>query len=97
MPASILFHVQPEAVPAPGLESGGDDAPQTSAVLSLDDHLEKVESSLIDWALSASNGNKSKAADLLLISRSTLGDRIRRLRRNSGSVSHVSEGIPLNS
>jgi DNA-binding NtrC family response regulator len=34
---------------------------------------------LITWALRASSGNKSKAAELLQIKRSTLGDRIRRL------------------
>ena len=60
---------------------------EDSGVISLDEHLSKVEASLIDWALAASEGNKSKAAELLLISRSTLGDRIRRLRRNPGSVS----------
>ena len=35
--------------------------------------------SVIAWALDASHGNKSKAAALLQIKRSTLGDRIRRL------------------
>ncbi|HVL69836.1 MAG TPA: sigma-54 dependent transcriptional regulator [Vicinamibacterales bacterium] len=82
MPASILFHVPPRvsvAEPEPVL-------PAHPTALSLDDHLEKVEASLIDWALAASQGNKSKAAELLLISRSTLGDRIRRLRRNSGGA-----------
>lgn len=82
MPSSILFHVPPAVAAAepPAV------LPVSDAGLSLDDHLQKVESSLIDWALSATNGNKSKAADLLLISRSTLGDRIRRLRRNSGTT-----------
>jgi transcriptional regulator with PAS, ATPase and Fis domain len=49
-----------------------------------------VEASLIGWALAASQGNKSKAAELLLIKRSTLCDRIRKLRRNSGSDSAAS-------
>jgi DNA-binding NtrC family response regulator len=32
---------------------------------------------LIRWALTAANGNKSRAAELLQIKRSTLGDRIK--------------------
>jgi DNA-binding NtrC family response regulator len=46
--------------------------------LSLDDRLRRVEASLIGWALKLSKGNKSKAARLLQIKRSTLGDRINR-------------------
>jgi len=38
----------------------------------------EVESHLITWALKVSHGNKSKAAELLQIKRSTLGDRINR-------------------
>jgi transcriptional regulator with GAF, ATPase, and Fis domain len=44
--------------------------------ISLDDRLHEVESNLIGWALKVANGNKSKAAELLNIKRSTLGDRI---------------------
>ncbi len=47
--------------------------------VSLDDRLQEVESHLIAWALEASDGNKTKAAELLQIKRSTLGDRIRKL------------------
>ena len=47
--------------------------------MSLDDRLQEVESHLITWALKVSHGNKSKAAELLQIKRSTLGDRIRKL------------------
>jgi len=43
---------------------------------SLDERLRAVEASLIRWALKSSGGNKSKAAELLRIKRSTLGDRI---------------------
>ena len=45
----------------------------------------EVEANLITWALKASGGNKSKAAELLRIKRSTLGDRINRcgLGRNA--------------
>jgi DNA-binding NtrC family response regulator len=46
--------------------------------ISLDDRLRELERSLIAWALEASQGNKSKAARLLKIKRSTLGDRINR-------------------
>jgi len=46
--------------------------------VSLDDRLREVESNLISWALKVSDGNKSKAAELLSIKRSTLGDRITR-------------------
>ena len=48
------------------------------AAVSLDDRLHEVESNLISWALKVSGGNKSKAAELLRIKRSTLGDRIAR-------------------
>jgi DNA-binding NtrC family response regulator len=46
--------------------------------VSLDDRLKEVEAELIGWALKASDGNKSRAAQLLQIKRSTLGDRINR-------------------
>jgi DNA-binding NtrC family response regulator len=46
--------------------------------MSLDERLRRFEASLIGWALKMSNGNKSKAARLLQIKRSTLGDRINR-------------------
>jgi two-component system response regulator AtoC len=52
--------------------------PATAAPISLDDRLRELESSLISWALRVSRGNKSKAAELLQIKRSTLGDRITR-------------------
>jgi DNA-binding NtrC family response regulator len=45
--------------------------------ISLDQRVRELETSLIGWALTQSHGNKSKAADLLQIKRSTLGDRIR--------------------
>jgi DNA-binding NtrC family response regulator len=79
-PASILFHARRED--AELLSSH--DRPASPGI-SLDDRLAQVESSLIDWALAASHGNKSKAAELLLIKRSTLCDRIRKLRRISGT------------
>jgi transcriptional regulator with PAS, ATPase and Fis domain len=46
--------------------------------ISLEDRLLELEANLIGWALKMTNGNKSKAAELLQIKRSTLGDRINR-------------------
>jgi transcriptional regulator with GAF, ATPase, and Fis domain len=69
------------------LFGAGDPAPSAAAAeltvaapnaVSLDDRLREVESNLISWALKVSDGNKSKAAELLSIKRSTLGDRIAR-------------------
>ena len=72
--ASILFRSRVEAsepahVPLP--------VQPTGSAISLDDRLREVEANLIRWALEASHGNKSKAAALLQVKRSTLGDRIR--------------------
>lgn len=44
----------------------------------LDEHLRRVEASLIEWALQETGGNQSRAAALLRVKRSTLGDRIQR-------------------
>ena len=75
MSAGILFRAgsQPPDVRIP-MPS----APQPSAPIALDDRLRDVEANLISWALKVSHGNKSKAAELLQIKRSTLGDRIAR-------------------
>ena len=54
------------------------DAPDGARPICLDDRLREVEASLISWALTVSRGNKSRAARLLQIKRSTLGDRINR-------------------
>jgi transcriptional regulator with GAF, ATPase, and Fis domain len=71
--ASVLF----------GASEGGQALPEGAAAappksISLDDRLKEVESNLIGWALKVADGNKSKAAELLNIKRSTLGDRIAR-------------------
>jgi transcriptional regulator with GAF, ATPase, and Fis domain len=75
MTAHILFRAGPQpadaAVPPPSL-------PRQAAPVALDDRLRELETNLITWALKASHGNKSKAAELLQIKRSTLGDRIAR-------------------
>jgi DNA-binding NtrC family response regulator len=75
MSASILFRAgaQPAEV-APPVAPASD----TTAPISLDDRLREVEANLIGWALKVSGGNKSRAAELLQIKRSTLGDRINR-------------------
>ncbi len=57
--------------------------------ISLDDRLKEVESNLIGWALKVADGNKSKAAELLNIKRSTLGDRIARC--GLGEPAHAEE------
>ena len=72
MPASILFQTTTD-------RSTPSETCEQSHAVSLDDRLRDVETNLITWALRASSGNKSKAAELLQIKRSTLGDRIRRL------------------
>jgi len=71
--ASVLFGttmLEPLELPLEGAA-----APRP---ISLDDRLKEVESNLIGWALKVTEGNKSKAAELLNIKRSTLGDRIAR-------------------
>jgi transcriptional regulator with PAS, ATPase and Fis domain len=70
--ANVLFGaaVAESAPPPPAAEM-----PRS---ISLDDRLKEVETNLIGWALRAADGNKSKAAELLNIKRSTLGDRIAR-------------------
>ena len=73
VPVSVLFHKYAEDQ-EPIVETHT----HPSAV-SLDDRLREVESNLISWALKVSGGNKSKAAELLNIKRSTLGDRIKKL------------------
>ena len=74
LPSSVLFG----AAAATTIPSG---AP---APVSLDDRLLEVEQNLIGWALKVSEGNKSRAAALLNIKRSTLGDRIARCGLEAG-------------
>ena len=73
VPVSVLFHKYAEDQ-EPIVETH--DHP---SAISLDDRLREVESNLISWALKVSSGNKSKAAELLNIKRSTLGERIKKL------------------
>ena len=73
LPASVAA----PAPSAPNQEIGAPTGSRDSSI-SLDDRLKEVEANLITWALKISGGNKSKAAELLRIKRSTLGDRINR-------------------
>ncbi|MBE3071562.1 MAG: sigma-54-dependent Fis family transcriptional regulator [Acidobacteria bacterium] len=73
VPVSVLFHKYSENH-EPVVETHA-----YASAVSLDDRLREVESNLISWALKVSGGNKSKAAELLDIKRSTLGDRIKKL------------------
>jgi DNA-binding NtrC family response regulator len=72
--AGIMFSAsrQPAEAVAPAILPEGPATP-----ISLDGRLRDLETSLITWALKASHGNKSRAAELLQIKRSTLGDRIK--------------------
>jgi two-component system response regulator AtoC len=90
MSAHILFR----AGAAPAVPGCGEPAAppvqaadEKPAPVALDDRVREFEANLIAWALKVSNGNKSRAAELLQIKRSTLGDRIVRcgLERSAAS------------
>ena len=69
---------------------------EPSGPISLDDRLRELEVSLITWALRASHGNKSRAAELLQMKRSTLGDRIKHCgldRTYAAFERHADEGV----
>jgi transcriptional regulator with PAS, ATPase and Fis domain len=69
VPAGILFHsATPRTAGASEIVEGA-----------LDVRLERMEAQIITAALRTAKGNKSKAAALLQIKRSTLGDRIKKL------------------
>jgi transcriptional regulator with GAF, ATPase, and Fis domain len=63
------------------------------APISLDDRLRELEASLISWALKVSNGNKSKAAELLQVKRSTFGDRIRHCGLESPAAARAPSSV----
>jgi len=64
----------------------GDFSTKSVTPISLDDRVREFEAGLIRWALEVSRGNKSQAARLLKIKRSTLGDRINRCGLGSGAA-----------
>lgn len=73
------------------------DASLTAGGLSLDDQLLQFEANLIRAALQASGGNKTRAAELLKIGRSTLGDRIKRCQIGWPQVigRTIEPGVPI--
>jgi DNA-binding NtrC family response regulator len=78
MSAHLLFRAAAQAVTDPPIAVTALEADRPPAPVSLDDRVREFEANLIAWALKVSNGNKSRAAALLQIKRSTLGDRIAR-------------------
>jgi two-component system response regulator AtoC len=82
--ASVLLHADGPVAdlqassPVAELAPASVAAPGPDAPISLDDRIRDLEANLIGWALKVSHGNKSRAAELLQIKRSTLGDRINR-------------------
>ena len=80
---SILFDADANAA---GTSSQVVEPGVLPASMSLDDRLREVEANLIRWALQSSAGNKSKAAQLLGVKRSTLGDRINRCHEHGFEV-----------
>jgi two-component system, NtrC family, response regulator len=86
MSAHLLFRASAPAVGEPPIAVTLE-ADRPPVPVSLDDRVREFEANLIGWALKVSNGNKSRAAELLQIKRSTLGDRISRcgLERPAGS------------
>jgi DNA-binding NtrC family response regulator len=80
-----------QMTPTHGFEIVRDSSPESTVTpISLDDRLRELETALITWALKMTGGNKSQAAALLKIKRSTLGDRINRCglgRARGGSAS----------
>src|SRR5207244_120436 len=69
--ANILFRAGSQPVDV--AMSAAPPSTAEAAPISLDDRLREMEANLIGWALKVSGGNKSKAAELLQIKRSTLG------------------------
>jgi DNA-binding NtrC family response regulator len=75
----------PEA-PRAQAPASAETAETNDAPVSLDDRIRELEATLIGWALKVSRGNKSRAAELLQIKRSTLGDRINRCGLGRGDT-----------
>jgi transcriptional regulator with GAF, ATPase, and Fis domain len=95
--AGILFRAGsqpidpiPVMAPVPGPARTAANAfaapPDHATPIPLDDRIRELESNLISWALKVSKGNKSKAAELLQVKRSTLGDRIARCGLENSAV-----------
>jgi two-component system, NtrC family, response regulator len=87
MSAHLLFRAGEQTADVAPIAPPADRPPTPVA---LDDRVREFEANLIAWALKVSNGNKSKAAELLQIKRSTLGDRIARCGLERQAVSEAS-------
>ena len=89
--AGIVFgaSAQPVDSPSPTVV-----APSVTGPISLDGRLRDLERSLITWALNTSHGNKSRAAELLQIKRSTLGDRMKHCGLDRIAVNRSQAGEP---
>ena len=94
-------HSAPRGRPAAGSDRHDSPSPRrrsrTTAPVSLDDRIRDLEANLIGWALKVSHGNKSRAAELLQIKRSTLGDRINRCGLGRVEAIGAHEGTPSHS
>jgi DNA-binding NtrC family response regulator len=88
---------QPAAAALPTEPMHSAMAAPIDAPISLDDRIRDLESSLIGWALRVSKGNKSKAAELLKVKRSTLGDRIQRCGLGHLETAHAEADGTLSS
>ena len=92
LPLIATSNPEPARAPAPPSSeaAAADDAP-----ISLDDRIRELEGTLIGWALKVSHGNKSRAAELLQIKRSTLGDRINRCGLGPALQKHDNHRVPI--
>ncbi|MEI2767994.1 MAG: helix-turn-helix domain-containing protein [Nitrosomonas sp.] len=66
-------------------------APEAIAPISLDTRVRELEHTLIEWAMRASGGNQTRAAELLAIKRSTLQGRMARCRPPAEAGPHAME------
>jgi two-component system, NtrC family, response regulator len=84
--AGLSETTAPPAVLRPPPEAALDDLTEVF----LDERLRALERSLLNWAMAVCRGNRSKAAELLHIKRSTLVDRIKRCERMTPATSATS-------
>jgi len=78
LPAGVAVISAPPAAAAPEAAGFRGETPTPAVPIDLPARLREVERELIAWALSESGHNKSRAAKLLGVKRSTLGDRMNR-------------------
>jgi DNA-binding NtrC family response regulator len=78
-----------DAAPQAASQAIGAEIAAGEMAMSLDDRLKELEAKLIASAMKLTGGNKSKAAELLRIKRSTLGDRINRCGLGGGAAAKV--------